>query len=192
MASSHNHHYRTTNSDIDNVVFVFIILTAAACWQHKVLVRQIEHIVIYGFIVIVTIILIAYAIMLKRWLSRLTFKESLTILDIDKMEGLEFERYLVKVLGHLGYSAIRLTEVYDYGIDIIAIKDGVTWGIQAKRYSGLVKADAVRQVVTGLKKYHCDRAMVITNSYYSNVAKELARWNDCTLIDRDALRHWVV
>ena len=61
------------------------------------------------------------------------------------------------------------------------------WGIQAKRYSSLVKAAAVRQVVTGLRLYNCDRGMVITNSTFSNVAKRLAEGNDCVLIDRSGL-----
>jgi restriction system protein len=110
---------------------------------------------------------------------------------IDIMTGLEFERYIAKLLKTKGYNHIKLTEEYDYGIDIIAIKDGATWGIQVKRYSGLVKAIAVRQVVTALKKYHCDRAMVISNSTYSKVAKELARSNECVLVDRKLLTDWI-
>jgi restriction system protein len=89
-----------------------------------------------------------------------------------------------------GYGAIRLTEKYDYGVDIIAVKDSITWGIQVKRYNGLVKANAVRQVVTALRKYRCDRAMVITNSIYSRVAKELAQSNDCVLVDGNNLEQW--
>jgi len=67
------------------------------------------------------------------------------------MTGLEFERYVARLLKSKGYNNIRLTEEYDYGIDIIAEKDGIRWGIQVKRYSGLVSADAVRQVITALK-----------------------------------------
>jgi restriction system protein len=110
---------------------------------------------------------------------------------IDKMTGLEFERCVAGLLKNQEYTNIRLTEKYDYGVDIIAIKDGITWGIQVKRYSGLVKADAVRQVVTALKKYKCDRPMVITNSIYSNVAKDLAECNDCVLVDRVILDKWL-
>lgn len=76
-------------------------------------------------------------------------------------------------------------------MDIIAKKDGFTWGIQVKRYSGLVKVEAVQQVVTALKFYNCDRAMVISNSYYSKVAKGLADSNDCLLINRDVLSSWI-
>ena len=68
-------------------------------------------------------------------------------------------------------------------IHIITEKDGARWGVQVKRYSGLVKASAVRQVVTGLKMYGCDRAMVVTNSTYSATARRLAAGNDCVLID---------
>ena len=113
--------------------------------------------------------------------------QNLRLQDVDSMDGISFEHYIVQLLAERGYSNVSLTEQYDYGVDIIAEKDGVRWGIQTKRYSGLVKAEAVRQVVTGLRLYGCDRAMVVTNSTYSNVAKRLAEGNDCVLIDRDGL-----
>ena len=50
-----------------------------------------------------------------------------------------------------------------------------------------MKADAVRQVVTGLRIYDCDRAMVITNSIFSNVAVRIANSNECVLIDSNGL-----
>jgi restriction system protein len=103
------------------------------------------------------------------------------------MDGLKFERYIADILKAKGYTNIEFTEKYDYGVDIIAVKNGIRWGIQVKRYSGLVKADAVRQVVTGLRQYSCDRAMVITNSVFSRVAIQLADSNDCVLVDRGEL-----
>lgn len=110
-----------------------------------------------------------------------------TLRDIDDMDGVEFERYVARQLSKCGYTNICLTEKYDCGVDIVAIKDGIRWGIQVKRYTGLVKADAVRQVVTGLKMYGCDRAMVVTSSQYSNVAIRLAKANDCVLAGRSEL-----
>jgi HJR/Mrr/RecB family endonuclease len=110
---------------------------------------------------------------------------------IDKMTGLEFEHCVAGLLKNQGYTNVRLTEEYDYGIDIIAIKDGIRWGIQVKRYSGLVKADAVRQVVTALKIYKCDRSMVITNNHFSKVATTLAGSNNCVLVSRGILSKWV-
>jgi HJR/Mrr/RecB family endonuclease len=106
---------------------------------------------------------------------------------IDTMTGLEFERCVAKLLKVQGFEHVRLTEEYDLGVDIIGEKNGIIWGIQAKRYTSLVGANAVRQAVAALKYYGCDRAMVVTNSYYSRVATELARTNNCRLIDRAVL-----
>lgn len=112
---------------------------------------------------------------------------SVRLSDVDKMEGLDFEKYVANILNKQGYSKIKFTERFDYGVDIIAHKDGIKWGVQVKRYSGLVKADAVRQVVAGLSIYKCDQAMVITNSVFSNFAVRLAKGNNCILIDRNKL-----
>lgn len=112
---------------------------------------------------------------------------NLRLRNVDAMDGMTFEYYVAELLSESGYSNVSLTERYDYGVDIIAEKDGVRWGIQAKRYSGLVKAVAIRQVVTGLRLYNCDRAMVITNSTFSAVATRLANSNECILVDRDGL-----
>jgi restriction system protein len=118
---------------------------------------------------------------------------AMTIAGIAKMTGVEFEKYLAELLRIQGFSDISLTETYDLGVDIIARKDGELWGIQAKRYKGLVKADAVRQVVTALNQYHCQRSMVITNSHYiSRPARKLAASNGCVLIDGFILEDWVL
>ena len=183
---------RYSNSDTDFIPFVFIILLASAAWEHKAGLLQVEYFAKYFFLILAIIFISLFVVKTKRkvtgklWLNRASLK------DIDQMPGLEFERYLTTVLKRQGYESIRLTEKYDYGVDIIAVKNGVAWGIQAKRYKGLVDADAVRQVVAALPKYRCERSMVITNSHYTEVAKELARWNNCQLIDRDILKLWVV
>jgi len=116
-----------------------------------------------------------------------TVRRDLHLRDIDTMSGIDFEYYIAQLLIGLGCDNVLLTEKYDYGVDIVAEKDGIRWGVQVKRHSGLVKAAAVRQVVTGLRLYGCDRAMVITNSTFSNVAQRLAAGNDCVLIDRTRL-----
>lgn len=134
-------------------------------------------------------ILVLFAIKLAVKIGKLIYSiaQDIRLQDIDSMDGVSFEHYVAQLLIEQGYANVSLTEHYDYGVDIIAEKDGIRWGIQVKRYSGLVKAEAVRQVVTGLRLYGCDRAMVITNSTYSNVARRLAEGNDCVLIDRSGL-----
>lgn len=103
------------------------------------------------------------------------------------MSGLEFEKYIRFLLIDHGYRDVRLTEKNDLGIDIIAKKDADTWGIQVKRYGKPVRLEAVRQVVTALRYYNCNKAMVVTNSTYTRQAKEIANSIDCLLIDREQL-----
>jgi restriction system protein len=104
--------------------------------------------------------------------------------EIDVMGGLEFEAYIADLLRHHGYRNVFLTEPSDLGVDIVAERNGECWGIQTKRYAGRVSDYAVKQVVAGLKPYHCSRSMVITNSAYTNRARKLGKSNNCVLVDR--------
>ena len=133
------------------------------------------------------ILLLALKVVVKLTQKARRIIRNLRLRDVVAMDGIAFEHYVAKLLAERGYTNVSLTERYDYGVDIIAEKDGVRWGIQTKRYSGLVKAAAIRQVVTGLRVYNCDRAMVITNSTFSAIAKHLADSNDCVLVDRSGL-----
>lgn len=118
----------------------------------------------------------------KRNGTKITYSTVEPTIDVDTMTGIEFEHYVAKLLEERGYTDIKLTERYDLGVDIIARKGGIIWGVQVKRSSGMVKAIAVRQVVTALKHYGCDRAMVITNGTYSRPAINLAKSNNCVLV----------
>lgn len=190
--ASYYHKRHAAHSDTDAVVFIFVILLMCSFWEHKALMLQIEHLTLYVSVSVVSLMTSVFIVKMGKSLIKPRSISAHDLVDVDNMDGLEFERYVARLLETQGYGAVRLNEEYDYGVDIIAVKDGTSWGIQVKRYNGLVKANAVRQVVTALRKYRCDRAMVITNSYYSEVAKELARVNDCVLVDRNKLRFWVV
>lgn len=155
------------------------IILASLVWTYH---EYIPHI-IAGILTIVAILAVMKLIhLINRLVRNFAFK------DVDTMDGLVFEEYIAALLKRNGYQNVRLTEQYDYGVDIIAEKDGIRWGIQAKRYSGLVKAAAVRQVFTALNIYNCDRAMVITNSTFSTVAQKLAISTGCVLVDRSKLQ----
>ena|ERR1035437_5679007 len=175
----------------DHIGFILIILVAGVVWSHRVVLARIEHYlpIIWTAIAVIVGLAIITKLGIRIYKSRRLHQTD--AIHIDHMTGLEFEKYIANLLRIKGYKNVRLTEKYDQGVDIIATRDGVTWGIQVKRYSGLVKADAIRQVVTALKKYKCDRAMVVTNSTYSKTAQELARCNDCVLIDRNVLFEWI-
>lgn len=180
---------RYSRSD-DHATFMIIVLAAGFYWTHQTLVATIGRIATAVAIVVLLLLVFTKVLKVVRWIRSRRRPSLLGLTVIDEMSGLEFERYVASLLKHNGYQNVRLTEKYDYGIDIIAERDGITWGIQVKRCSGLVKANAVRQVVTALRMYGCDRAMVITNGYFSRVAGELAESNQCELIDRSIFNDW--
>lgn len=180
MAKSYHH---SRDSNIHTSLFL-IILIGGFAWSHQGIINRAEHIIPVIFIGLYALFIsfkIFKSVRRIRGWKRLRNPE---LAIIDKMTGLEFEEYVAKLLVKQGYKHVHLTEKFDLGVDIIAEKDGLRYGIQVKRYRGIVKASAVRQVVTALKSYDCDRAMVITNSTYSQVAKRLADSNNCLLIDQ--------
>jgi restriction system protein len=175
---------RYHKSHTSDAWFVIIVLLGVTLYQHRDLLPVIEHILLY---LLVGIILLAILIGSIRASGSRQRKQRFTYTaNIDTMDGLEFEKYVAQLLKTRGYSKVKLTEKYDLGVDIIAMKDGVRWGIQVKRYSGLVGASAVRQVVTALPLFNCDREMV-TNSSYTKNAEKLAAGNNCMLVGRDGL-----
>lgn len=110
-----------------------------------------------------------------------------TIFDIDLMTGLEFEQFVAKLFEKKGYTVEVTKASGDQGIDVIAEKGGTKIGIQAKCYSSTVGNSAVQEAVAGKQFYRCDKAMVITNNYFTPSAEELATANDVILWNRDTL-----
>lgn len=146
--------YKRRNRQKVDVFLVLVFLIAYLDIIHKV------------FILLYLLLVVALIIFVKLFVKLMvhTRVNNPKLEHIDSMTGLEFEKCVANLLRNQGYRHVTITERYDYGVDIVAVKDGVRWGVQVKRNSYLVKAIAVRQVVTALKKYKCDRAMVVTNN----------------------------
>ncbi|WP_125702929.1 restriction endonuclease [Lacticaseibacillus daqingensis] len=126
------------------------------------------------------------ALLLYRW----HFKyRDLQLEQVDAMEGEEFEHFCAYLLRRNGFKHIQVTQLAgDQGVDIIAKKKKKTIGFQCKRYTGFVGNKAVQEVWTGHNFYKLDEAAVITNSEFSDSAKELAEDLGVMLIDRPRLR----
>jgi len=109
------------------------------------------------------------------------------IVDIDKLSGKEFEQYLEVFFKQLGYQVRRTPYQGDYGADLILQQAGVKTVMQAKRYHRQVGVKAVQEVVAAKGYYHCDKALVVTNSSFSRQAQGLAHANGVELWDRETL-----
>lgn len=104
------------------------------------------------------------------------------------MSGEEFERFCAKVLQDNGFENVKMTKSSgDQGVDIISLKDGIRCAIQCKRYSSNVGNKAVQEVIAGMQYYDCPIGIVMTNSYFTKSAKELADKTEIILWDRNFL-----
>jgi restriction system protein len=111
--------------------------------------------------------------------------------DIDRMDGLEFEKLLKPLFERQGYIAEVTQGSGDYGADLILWKGTKKYVVQAKRYSSNMGVSAVQQVVGAIKYYKASGAMVVTNQYFTPAAINLAKSNGVRLIDREALAEMV-
>lgn len=111
-------------------------------------------------------------------------------IDYTKMSGIEFEVYLSKLLSENGFTDIKGTPATgDQGADLIAKRNGKTIIVQAKRYDGAVGNKAVQEVASAVGFYGADEGWVITNSFFTKSAKELAQRLNVKLVDgRDLVR----
>ena len=107
--------------------------------------------------------------------------------EIDQMSGKTFEKYLEALFEKLGYRVERTRYIGDYGADLVTTKDGVKTIIQAKRFKQKVGIKAIQEAVAAKGYYGCSKAMVVTNSFYTKQAIELAKANDVELWNRDNL-----
>jgi restriction system protein len=174
------------------ITMISVIGLLALAYLASLPAEKLQLLITAVVLIVCTFFAVTFFIKYKIRQRELKKLRALEVIDADYMDGLAFEKYVAELLKNQGYKKVALTERYDLGVDIIATKDGSRWGVQVKRYSNMVKAEAVRQVVTALNKYNCQRAMVVTNSTFSRPAKVLAESNDCILISKDELAEWII
>jgi restriction system protein len=110
---------------------------------------------------------------------------------IDAMSGMEFEGYVAARLRRAGWQVGFTSATGDYGVDLIAEKDGQCVAIQCKRLGKSVGVSAVQQVVSGAMHHGCTRSIVVSNQEFTTAARQLAYTHRCQLIGRRALQAWV-
>ncbi|MDQ3131159.1 MAG: restriction endonuclease, partial [Acidobacteriota bacterium] len=116
---------------------------------------------------------------------------SILSIDIDNMDGLDFEHYVADLLYKQGFETEVTKGSGDLGVDIIAANYDGKYAVQVKRYNQPVSRRAISDAVAGKSYYKCDLAMVITNNYFTKDAIKLAKSSGCLLVDRDKLIQWI-
>lgn len=113
------------------------------------------------------------------------------MLRIDAMstDGFYFERYCAQLLLKNGFSKAEVTQGSgDFGVDILAEKDNITYAIQCKCYSNPVGNKAVQEAYSGKEFYKCMVAAVLTNNTFTKAAEETAKQTRVLLWDRAYLQ----
>lgn len=117
-----------------------------------------------------------------------SYRKKYRIRQLDEMEGHDFEYYCAELLKRRGFVDVVVTKGSgDYGIDVLAEKDGVTYGIQCKAYTSPVGVKAVQEAYAGKEYYDRMVGAVLTNQYFTKPAVEAAKKLKILLWDRGYL-----
>jgi HJR/Mrr/RecB family endonuclease len=109
------------------------------------------------------------------------------IASVDALSGVEFEVAIANLYERKGYQVTMTKASGDFGVDVLATKDSELLAIQVKRYSGNVGVAAVQEVAAGARYYKASITAVVTNSFFTEQAKVLARTLRVKLIDKKGL-----
>lgn len=148
--------------------------------------EQDKWIWIIGILAVLVLAAAAGVVLCRRFRKRYADDE------LDKMEGLDFEYYCAELLRNRGFIEVEVTKSSgDYGIDILAEKEGVTYAIQCKRYNGPVGVKAVQEAYAGRDFYDRMVGCVLTNQYFTQPAVDAAQKLKILLWDRDYLEEMI-
>ena len=148
--------------------------------------EQDKWIWIIGLLAVLVLAAAAGVVLCRRFRKRYADDE------LDEMEGLDFEYYCAELLRNRGFIEVEVTKSSgDYGIDILAEKEGVTYAIQCKRYNGPVGVKAVQEAYAGRDFYDRMVGCVLTNQYFTQPAVDAAQKLKILLWDRDYLEEMI-
>ncbi|HEV7566480.1 MAG TPA: restriction endonuclease [Microbacteriaceae bacterium] len=110
---------------------------------------------------------------------------------LDSLEGASFELALVELFELLGFDEVTHIGGYDKGADIVVRREGERLAVQAKRQASPVAIGAVRQLIDGIRRYECDKGLLVTNSYFTPPAIECAEEWGIELWDRQKISEFL-
>jgi restriction system protein len=168
----------------DGIKLILLLVAGASFYLTQ---NLYETLWIVGLVMILIIVLAI--LQNKRGKERL---RNSGIKDIDSMEGIQFEYYLKELYLSRGYRVEVTNASGDYGADLLLQKDGKKIVLQAKRYTKDVGIKAVQEVIGAKSYYQADEAWVVSNSYFTKAAKDLAQKGNVLLVDRDTLIDFIL
>lgn len=120
-----------------------------------------------------------------------------TITDIDRLNPNLFEATIAVLYNKQGFEVYLTPYSNDKGVDVVVLKNGENYLIQAKQTKSLVGNEAIQEIYTA-KNYYEDKfkerfnLLTITNNDYSSSAVILAKSNEIKLFNRGHLEKLVI
>lgn len=137
---------------------------------------------VFGICCILSLVMVGIFLLTRSYRKNCDMKE------LDEIEGHDFEYYCAELLKKRGFVDVTVTKGSgDYGVDVLAEKDGVTYGIQCKAYATPVGVKAVQEAYAGKEYYDRMVGAVLTNQYFTKPAVEAAKKLKILLWDRGYL-----
>jgi len=137
--------------------------------------------------IIILIIFVLFFLITAFAITR-KYRRKYDIRSLDEIKGHEFERYCAELLKKRGFEEVSVTKGSgDFGVDVLAEKDGVTYAIQCKAYTTPVGVKAVQEAYAGREYYDRMVGAVLTNQYFTKPAVEAAKKLKILLWDRGYL-----
>ena len=137
--------------------------------------------VLIGFIAFMAVLIILIDFFLRHRRDRRASR-------MDELEGHDFEFFCADLLRAQGFIDVEVTRGSgDFGVDILAEKDGVTYAVQCKRHTAPVGVEAVLCTYGGLAYYERMVGVIMTNQYFTAPAVEAAKKLRILLWDRGYL-----
>ncbi|MEX2286815.1 MAG: restriction endonuclease [Planctomycetaceae bacterium] len=103
------------------------------------------------------------------------------------MRGGQFEKFLVIVFEELGYNVDEAAGKKDQPGELVLTKSDRRVFVHAKGYFHSVPDSAVEAAHAGMARHRCHRCAVVTNSQFTQSARELANTIGCVLVDAGSM-----
>lgn len=94
----------------------------------------------------------------------------------------KYEEYIKGLLRSHGFATRKTRSSGDFGVDVLANKNGKTFAIQCKLYNRPVGTKVIQEIVTGRVFYKTDYAVVVSDNKFTDAAKTLARRSNVILV----------
>ena len=109
--------------------------------------------------------------------------------NFENVDPFEFERFISNLLKKMGYNTEVTRRTGDYGVDVIAEKNGEKIVVQVKRWKNPVPPAEINKLLGAMRNFRADRAIFVTTSRFTKNARYIADRNpEIELWDMEKLR----